>query len=164
MAVRIDKVDLPGIGTRHDLMTSSGRRIGVVSERTGEREIVFFDADDPDAANDTVSLTDDEAGALVDILGGSLVLSQLAGIRDQVAGLYTEQVVLPAHSPYAGHVLGDTQARSRTGASIVAVIRNSEVIPAPTPQTLLEGGDTLIAVGTRSGLDALTRLLDTGVS
>jgi len=92
------------------------------------------------------------------------VLSQLAGIRDQVAGLYTEQVVLPAHSPYAGHVLGDTQARSRTGASIVAVIRNSEVIPAPTPQTLLEGGDTLIAVGTRSGLDALTRLLDTGVS
>ena len=69
MAVRIDKVDLPGIGTRHDLLTTGGRRIGVVSQRNGDRQLVFFDAGDPDAASDSVNLSDDETDALVDILG-----------------------------------------------------------------------------------------------
>jgi TrkA domain protein len=70
--------------------------------------------------------------------------------------------VLPATSPYAGGVLGDTKARTRTRTSIVALIRNAEVIPSPTPQTDLEAGDTIIAVGTRPGLDALAKLLTHG--
>ena len=39
MAVRVEKVDLPGIGFRHDVVTSNGRRISVVSHRDGAREI-----------------------------------------------------------------------------------------------------------------------------
>ncbi len=162
MAVRIEKIDLPGIGTRHDLVTDRGRRIGVVSHRNGERQLAIFDEDDPDAAVDAVDLTDDEADALADILGASLMLGQLAGIRDQVAGLFTEQVVLLATSPYAGGVLGDTKARTRTSTSIVAIVRGSEVIPSPTPDTPIHAGDTFVAVGTRHGLDALSRLLSDG--
>ena len=157
MPVRIEKVDLPGIGTRHDLVTESGRRVGVVSHRTGERELAFFDREDPDAASDTVELTDDEAAGLADILGASLILGQLAGIRDQVAGLFTEQLVLD--DTFDGRVLGDTKARTRTGTSIVAIVRDSEIIPSPTPGTPLQRGDTLIAVGTRPGLEKLERIL-----
>lgn len=160
MPVRIEKVDLPGVGTRHDLITESGRRIGVVSHRTGERELAFFDRDDPDAASDTVELTDDEAAGLADILGASLILGQLAGIRDQVAGLFTEQLVIGDSSPFDGRVLGDTKARTRTGASIVAIVRDSDIIPSPTPGTPLQRGDTLIAVGTRPGLEKLAQILD----
>ncbi|MHB1172391.1 MAG: cation:proton antiporter regulatory subunit [Lacisediminihabitans sp.] len=163
MSVRIEKVDLPGIGTRHDLITESGRRVGVVSHRSGQRELALFDPDDPDSCRDSIELSDDEAAALADVLGASLMLGHLAGILDQAAGLSTEQVVLPASSPYAGHLLGDTKARTRTSASIVAIVRDAEVIPSPTPHTPLEAGDTIIAVGTRSGLDALARLLTRGI-
>lgn len=162
MSVRVEKVDLPGIGTRHDVITKRGRRIGVVSHRSGERELALFDIDDPDASIDSIQLTDDEAAALADVLGASLMLGQLAGIRDQAAGLFTEQLLISAGSPYASEVLGATRARTRTGTSIVAIVRGADVIPSPTPDTVLETGDTLIAVGTRPGLDALARVLTDG--
>lgn len=162
MAARIEKIDLPGIGTRHDLVTESGSRIGVVSQRSGERQLAIFDGTDPDAALGTVDLTEAEAVGLADILGASVMLGQLAAISTQVAGLFTEQLPLPMTSPFAGGVLGDTQARTRTKTSIVAIIRGSDIIPSPTPDTALKGGDTIIAVGTRAGLEALARLLDRG--
>ncbi|WP_165063694.1 cation:proton antiporter regulatory subunit [Marisediminicola senii] len=162
MSVIVEKIELPGIGTRHDVLTQSGRRIGVVSHRTGEREIALFDIDDPDASSDSIELTDGEASALADVLGASVMLGQLVGIREQAAGLATEQLVLPATSPYAGARLGDTRARTRTGTSIVAIVHNADVIPSPRPDTPLLAGDTVIAIGTRAGLDALSRLLTVG--
>lgn len=144
------------------MITKKGRRIGVVSHRSGERELALFGIDDPDEAVDSIALTDDEAVALADVLGASLMLGQLAGIREQAAGLFTEQLLLSAGSPYAGEVLGATRARTRTHTSIVAIVRGADVIPSPTPDTPLAAGDTIVAVGTRSGLDALARVLTDG--
>lgn len=162
MSVRIERVELPGIGTRHDVITESGRRIGVVSHRNGQRELGVFEVGDPDSCREAIQLTDDEAVALAEVLGASLMIGQLVGAREQAAGLSTEEFVLPATSPYAGRQLGDTKARTRTGASIVAVAHGSTVVPSPVPSTPLEAGDTIIAVGTRGGLDALSRLLAEG--
>jgi TrkA domain protein len=91
-----------------------------------------------------------------------VMLGQLAGIRDQAAGLFTEQLLVSAGSPYAGGKLGDTKARTRTSTSIVAIVRGADIIPSPTPDTALETGDTIVAVGTRTGLDALARVLNDG--
>ncbi|MDA7843901.1 hypothetical protein N9A16_01740 [Pontimonas sp.] len=74
MSVRIEKVDLPGIGTRHDVVTSTGRRLGVISHRGGDRELALFDPKDPDSCSDSIHLSDDEAVALSEVLGTSLVL------------------------------------------------------------------------------------------
>jgi TrkA domain protein len=155
----VEQVELPGIGIRHDLITEAGRRVGVVSHRNGERDLVLFDPEDPDATTDQISLTDDEADALAEILGASLVLGQLAGLREQAAGLLTEQISLPADSPYVGRRLGDTKARTRTGVSIVAVLREGSLIASPGPELIFNAGDVVVAVGTHRGLDALTRLL-----
>lgn len=159
MAVRIEQVDLPGIGTRHDVITESGRRIGVVSLRTGERELAIFDRHDPDTSRDSIRLSEGEAAALADVLGASVLLGQLARLRETAEGLETEQLVIPGSSPYAGRLLGDTKARTRTSVSIVAIVRDAAVIPSPTPSQPIAAGDTLVAVGTRSGLDALANIL-----
>ena len=159
MRVRVEQTPLPGIGVRHDLITSSGRTVGVVSHRNGRRDLVLYDVDDPDSCLASIPLTDDEAEALADLLGASLMLGQLAGLRDQAAGLLTEQIALPASSPFVGRPLGDTRARTRTSASIVAVLRAARVIPSPGPDFRFDSGDVVVAVGTRKGLDALTRIL-----
>lgn len=131
MGVQVEKIDLPGLGVRHDVITSKGRRVGVLSFRTGERQIAFFDAGDPDASTASVDLRDDEAAALADLLGGSLLLGEVTGIGAGGTGLFTEQFVLPAGSKYASGVLGDTRARTRTGTSIVAIIHDGVVVPSP---------------------------------
>jgi TrkA domain protein len=158
----VEQVELPGIGVRYDLVTAAGRRIGVVSYRSGKRDLLLFDPEDPDACKEQVVLTDGEAEALADILGASLMLSQLAGLREQAAGLLTEQVSLPADSPYVGRPLGDTRARTRTGASIVAVLREGGVIASPGPDFVFAAGDVVVVVGTRTGLDAVTGILANG--
>ncbi len=141
------------------MVTSSGRRIGVVSHRNGRRDLVLYDVDDPDAGANSIPLTDDEAEALADVLGASLMLGQLSGLRQQAAGLLTEQLSIPAGSPFAGRRLGDTRTRTRTGASIVAVLRDGAVIASPGPSFVFEGGDVVVVVGTRRGLDGVTAIL-----
>jgi TrkA domain protein len=159
MAVRIEKVDLPGIGVRHDVVLASGRRISVVTHRDGERELALFDEIDPDASTDSVPLTDQEAAALADLLGGSIALSSLSGLSKEAPGLFTEHITLSIDSRFAGRPLGDTKARTRTSVSIVALVRDGAVVPSPKPDAVLEAGDDIVAVGTRSGLDALAAIL-----
>lgn len=159
MGVQIDRTELPGIGIRYDVMTNNGRRIGVVAHRDGGRELGIFEEDDPDACRSLVQLSREEATALSEVLGAALLVGQVSPSPDQAVDLQTEHFVLPAQSLFTGKTLGDTKARTRTGVSIVAISHNGTVIPAPTPEALLSAGDTLVAVGTRTGLDALGRLL-----
>jgi len=93
------------------------------------------------------------------VLGASLMLGQLAGLRQQAAGLLTEQIAIPAGSKFVGRPLGDTRTRTRTGASIVAVLRDREVIASPGPPFVFEANDVVVAVGTREGLDGVTAIL-----
>ncbi len=162
VGIRIEKIDLPGIGFRHDLVTESGRRISVVSHRDGERDLGVFDEDDPDECRDTIPLSDDEAAALADVLGASVMLARLTSLSDETTGLFTEQIALPTDSVYLNRPLGDTKARTRTHSSIVAIMRDGQVIPSPTPADVLRAGDVIVAVGTRDGLDGLARLLASG--
>ncbi|GAA1976363.1 cation:proton antiporter regulatory subunit [Microbacterium pumilum] len=162
MPVHVERVELPGIGVRHDILTVDGRRLSVVSFRDGGRELALSDEDDPDRADETIELTDDEATALSEVLGGTLLLTQLAGLREQVAGLHMEQIPVRADSPYVGRTLGDTRARTLTRCSVVAIIRDVGVIPAPVPADRLSSGDALVAVGTREGLDKLVRIIAGG--
>ncbi|MEV4712231.1 cation:proton antiporter regulatory subunit [Micromonospora sp. NPDC049374] len=158
MRVRVEQTALPGIGVRHDMMTESGRRLGVVSHRSGRRDLVLYDPDDPDGCSADIPLTDDEAEALADILGASLILGQLSGLREQAAGLLTEQIAVPASSTYVNRPLGDAKVRTRTSASIVAILRAGEVIVSPVPTFRLAAGDVLVIVGNRQGLDGASAI------
>jgi TrkA domain protein len=162
VSVRIEKVDLPGIGVRHDLLTDAGRRVSVVSHRDGERDLALFDVDDPDSSSDSIPLSDDEAAALADLLGSSVTMSRLTSLAGDAAGLFTEQLSLPTDSPYLNRPLGDTKARTRTRVSIVAIVRGGVVIPSPTPAEILRAGDVIVAVGIRDGLDHLGRIIADG--
>jgi TrkA domain protein len=161
MSVHVERAELPGIGIRHDLETEAGRRLSIVTLREGGRELAISDEDDPDRAASAIALTDEEATALSEVLGGSVILTQLAGLRKQVNGLSTSQITLRADSPYADKRLGDTKARTRTRCSIVAIVRaGGVVLPAPAPEDSLHVGDTLVAVGTPEGLELLARIVD----
>lgn len=162
MSVQIERVELPGIGIRHDLVTSIGRRICVITDRDGERVLGFSDVLDPDMTSDSIALSEEEAAALADVLGATLMVSRLEQVGAGTAGLFTEQVDLPADSPFINQPLGATKARTRTRVSIVAITRGSDVLPSPGPEDVLRAGDTLVAVGTREGLDALGKLISHG--
>ena len=159
MGVRIERVDLAGIGHRDDIVTSSGGRLGVLTHRDGTREVAIFSAEDPDAAAAILVITPAESSALAELLGEATLIDQLTKISDTVPGIFTEHLSIPADSKYIDAELGDTQARTKTGVSIVALVRDKQVIASPKPSQDLNTGDILVAVGTRPGLDALAEIL-----
>ncbi|GAA1541563.1 cation:proton antiporter regulatory subunit [Actinomadura kijaniata] len=158
----VERTSLPGIGLRHVVTTERGRQLGVVSHRTGRRDLVVYDKHDPDTCVVSVQLTGEEANALAELLGTGRVVERLAELNRQVEGLVTEQIPISAASPYAGRSLGDTRARTRTGASIVAVVRNGQVIASPRPDFVFQGDDVVVAVGTAEGAAAVARILTAG--
>lgn len=158
--MEVQETALPGIGVRHEFTTEAGRRVGLVSHRTGRRDVLLFDAGDPDAASETVVLSEHEAETLATLLGAARITRELLNLPQQVEGLVVEWVRLPVTSPYAGRTLGDTRARTRTGASIVALARDGRVSPSPGPEADLLAGDTLVVVGTPQGVAAVTQLLE----
>jgi TrkA domain protein len=154
----IQETNLPGVGLRHDFTTRAGRQLGVVTHRTGRRDLLVYDRSDPDACQEVIRLTDDEADALAELLGAARLVEHLAGLQ-RIEGLAIDWLPIRPGSPYAGRAIADTQARSRTGVSIVAILRGDRTIPAPTPDAGLEPGDTLVVVGTADGIKELSKLL-----
>jgi TrkA domain protein len=155
----IKETSLPGVGLRHDFTTRAGRQLGVVTHRTGRRDLLVYDRNDPDACQEVVQLTGEEADALAELLGAARLVEHLAALTHRIEGLAIDWLPIREGSPYAGKAIADTQARSRTGVSIVAIVRGDGAIPAPAPDARLEPGDTLVVVGTASGVKELARLL-----
>jgi len=158
----VERHELPGIGVSHVLTTGRGRRIGVVVLRTGRRDLVIYDKADPDTSVVSVALSGDEANALAELLGTARIVERLAELQRQVEGLVTEQLVIAPGSPYDGKTLGDTRARTRSGASIVAVVRDREVIASPRPDFGLRSGDLVVVVGTEGGVGTVASILADG--
>ncbi|MGK5530607.1 cation:proton antiporter regulatory subunit [Streptomyces sp. URMC 129] len=152
------RTPLPGVGTQYDIATKDGRHISVVVHEDGRRFLGFYDPDDPDACQGTVPLEAEEAARLASIIAPDRTEVALPGTEFDL-NLVTERIPIGPDSPYRGRPMGDTKARTRTGASIVAVLRRTGAHPSPGPDYRLEAGDTLLVVGTREGVDDLADII-----
>ncbi len=156
----VRETKLPGVGVRHEFTTRDGSDVAVVVHHDGRREIMTYEQQDPDACTSVVTLSETDTQTLAEILGVSHVTETVAAVRQDIEGLAIEWIELSAKSDLAGASIGSGGFRTKTGASIVAVMRNDQPIPAPDADFVLSGGDVLVAVGTSEGLLALRSLLD----
>ncbi|WP_369166710.1 cation:proton antiporter regulatory subunit [Streptomyces sp. R28] len=156
-APRLSSTPLPGIGVRYDLTTREQPRLAVVAHRDGSRTLSAYREDDPDACSLSVRLTSGEAATLIDALMPAHHSPNLLSTTG--LGLVAERIELSATSHWNGRLLGETRMRTETGVSIVAVLRRAEAIPSPAPDFRLAGGDTLIVIGTREGVEAGAAIL-----
>ena len=143
--VEVTETKLPGIGMRHDFLTENGRRVGVVSHRNGQRDLVVFSKDDPDSCSAVLPMSASEADALAQFLGSGRIVEKLATLSAQISSLATGKVRI---------------AHGSTGAWVVEWMRDREFVASPGPETGLRGGDTLVVVGTPTAIDELKHIID----
>ncbi|MEU1424861.1 TrkA C-terminal domain-containing protein [Kitasatospora sp. NPDC005751] len=154
---RVRTTPLPGVGVQYDLTTREQRHLSVIAHRDGSRSLNVYRSDDPDACAQAFRLTAEESTALVDALTPAHHNPGLLHTTD--LGLVAERLPVEGASHWNGRVLGETRMRTETGASIVAVLRRTGAVPSPTPDFRLAGGDILIVIGTREGVDAAAAIL-----
>ena len=151
---------LPGVGVRHDFTNAWGQPLAVLVHHDGRRELLVYSEGDPDACSAVVKLTNDESRTVAELLGASTVTEQVGGVvQHEIEGLSMEWISSPAGVEADGGTIGDGQYRTRTGTSIVAVLRDDTPIAAPPPDFTLQGGDTVVAIGTTDGLNSLRSII-----
>lgn len=150
---------LPGVGVRHEFTTDEGERVAVLSHRSGRREVVVYDREDEDTAATVLHLSREDTRTLAELLGAAQVSEAVTAVQQQVEGLAIEWITIPGTSSKAGCSIAEGAFRTRTGSSIVAILRGDSTVPAPEPDVVLEAGDVVVAVGTPEGLEQLRDLL-----
>ena len=78
-------------------------------------------------------------------------------------GLEAGQIEVLPDSRYAGRPLGDTRARTRTGASVVALVRGDKVVASPGPDEVLRAADVLVVIGTADGIAGVRHLIEQAI-
>jgi TrkA domain protein len=155
----IIETPLPGVGVRHEFTTAEKERIAVLTHRSGRREIAIYDRGDPDACRTVLHLSPDDTRTLADVLGASSVSETVAAVQHNIEGVAIDWVTVPGASRFADSTIASGQFRTRTGASVIAIVRGAKTIPAPGPDQKIQGNDVIVAVGTPEGLAELRNML-----
>lgn len=156
---QVTETQLPGVGVRYEFTTTDGEQVGVLWHHSGRREVVVYDRDDPDVGHTVMHLDTDDCRTLTELLGAAQVSEAVGATQQRIEGLGLEWVEVTDSSALAGRTIGDGELRTRTGASVVAVIRQNETVPAPGPDFVLQPADVVVAVGTPEGLEQLRAVL-----
>src|SRR5690606_25468541 len=118
----LERTALLGIGVSYAFTTAAGDRAAVIINLDRQRNIVIYDRDDRERVLYTLRLDAAESRAVAELLDLPVVVEHLTDLPPALDGVRAVRIPIPAGSPYDGRKLGDTRARARTGASIVAVV------------------------------------------
>jgi TrkA domain protein len=120
---------------------------------------VVYDPVEPERAAGTVVLRPAEARLVADVLHATVTMDHVADLISPLGEVQAVRIGIRAGATYVDRSLGDIRARTRTGASIVAVLRGEEVTASPGPDFVFHAGDVAVAVGHEDGLARLRDLL-----
>lgn len=155
----VEETFLPGFGMRYEFTTEHGERMAIIAARSGSVDLVAYDDEDPDESIGMVRLSRSEVETVAELLGAPRITARVADLTKEVPGLVSRHITIPSGSKCAGHPLGDAAIRTRTGTSVVAIVRGDDVISSPAPDHRLEVGDTVVVIGTEGGVESAAEII-----
>jgi TrkA domain protein len=158
--MNLRETDLPGIGKKFTVSLASGSELSLILHKSGRREVYVAPDDDSDAEQ-VLALEDEEARLVGAVLGGAYyqpVCSEALSFA--VQDLYVDWLKVGERSPALGRTIGMMEVRKKTGASIIAIIREGGTIASPGPGDAFLLGDKVMASGLRGQVDALRKLIE----
>ena len=159
--VDVEETRLPGVGTKFTLQTARDEKVCSVVHLDGMREIYAYD--DEDEEPHVIVLNDAEARQLGAILGGVVYRPQLVeDLELAIKDLVIEWMELPEGSPLIGLTVATCRIRSTTGATIVAILRESGALAVPHPDEELRAGDVLVMIARPETVPELRTLIESG--
>ena len=160
MDVRMRELRLPGIGHRYELSLDDGRRLVLVVQDSGRREISIGGGagDRPEVA---ASLTQDQAVAVAAILTGArFSIDTSEDERTPASEVGVETIILNERSPAVGRLARDVALPSDSDATILAVIRDdTQEIVEHDASGPCQPGDRVVVAARQDRLAEVVRQL-----
>lgn len=153
-AIEVREVTLPGIGKKYVMPLRAGGNLAIVVRPDGERQMYHF-REQEDRPCDVVKVDKEEAQQVANLLGQPLVgAPDLERLKLVLGGLEIEWIELGVDSTLIGTTVGASALRTKTGVSIVAIMRGEQAIPNPRVDTVFEAGDTILIIGSNPEIEA----------
>lgn len=151
--------DLIGIGKKFQIETEAGDNMVVVIHDDGRRELYRHDEEDNET-HCVMTLSDEESRQVAGIIGGlSYKPKALETIEVALDDLRIEWYKVEASNDGVDKSIGELGVRQKTGASIIAAIKDSETIINPGPEYVITQGATLVIAGKAKNIKQLKELL-----
>jgi TrkA domain protein len=160
--MKIKTSELPGVGKRYSFDMAEGGRLVLILHHEGHREIYHFKTPDEDEPDFSIKMTDEEARGVSSILLG-LDYQPVADDKIELLlkNVRMDWIKVQPDSCLANRSIIDSQIRTRTGATVVAIQRGERIIGSPDVKEVILPGDILMTIGTRDqtkSLEGLCRL------
>lgn len=151
--------DLIGIGKKYEIDTEAGDQMVVVIHDDGRRELYRHEEHDSET-HCVMTLSDEESRQVAGILGGlSYKPKALETIEVALDDLRIEWYKVVGENDGVNKSIGELEVRQRTGASIIAAIRDDETVINPGPDYVITAGVTLVIAGKRNNIKLLKEIL-----
>ncbi len=152
------EVDLPGIGKKFSIITSTGDKVAVVIHLTGKREIFYFEKDDYEEPICDIVLNEEEANQLGSVLMGAYFKPEQEEKKEVfLHNLAIEWFKVPEDSPLVNKSIKEAQIRTKTGVNVISIIRGDESIVNPVPDEVIYAGDVIVVAGTRDQIERFVK-------
>jgi len=83
----------------------------------------------------------------------------LHDLLDAVRSIEIKWFRLPASNPLIGQTLAEANLRSQTGASVVAILREGQLMANPKSMTVFQPGDRIGLIGNKAEIDTVEKLM-----
>lgn len=148
--MEVKMADLPGVGKKISFETAEKQKVVLIIHHSGKRDLYFFQDTDEDEADYFLSLTSEETREM----GAQLLGATYHPVDDDQMQIFQKQLVmewikLTPESPFVDKQIAESQIRTHTGASVIAVMHDDEMIVSPDIHLVLKAGNTVMAAGTR---------------
>lgn len=157
----IKSAELPGVGHKISFKTAEDSKIVLIIHHTGKRDLYFFQDADDDEADFSINLNSEETREF----GAQLLGAMYQPMDTDKMEMFKQQILikwieLPEGSPLANKTIADSRIRTRTGASIIGIIKEQDVIAVPDTDVVLQENDTLMILGKQEQINAFIALSD----
>lgn len=145
--MQVEEAILPGVGKRVTFRRlKDGTSIAIVIFDDGRKEI-YVNPDD--LRPNVIKMDADEARligqAIVTEWRPKTIIDYIS--RSFQGGMAMDQFTIADESPLAGMTVMETNLRSATGASIIALLKGGRTIYNPPPSTVIAPGDVVVMIG-----------------
>lgn len=151
--------DLIGIGKKYQIETNAGDNMVVIIHDDGRRELYRYDEEENESRC-VMTLSDEESRQVAGIIGGlSYKPKALETVELALDDLLIEWYKVENSDISTNKSIGELEVRQRTGASIIAAIKESETTINPGPDYIITQGTTLVVAGKRNHIRLLKEII-----
>jgi TrkA domain protein len=156
--MKVFETELPGVGRRYTLTFPAGGEFVIVVRNNGRRQAYWREESDDDS-EELFEATESQARKIAEIFDGTYFHPVEESLDHAFEDARIKWIDVGETSPLVNHQIRESELRSRTGVSVLAIQRGDQTISNPDPDTKIQPGDTLVVVGTDDAYEALDEVL-----